>query len=53
MEKENNQNEIKPNATKEARWKGAGMGDYYCSLCQETVTGNELIECPHCGAKMN
>lgn len=38
---------------KEARWKGAGMGDYYCSLCQETVSGNEFKYCPHCGAKMD
>ena len=36
-----------------ARWKGAGMGDYYCSLCQEVVTGNEFKFCPHCGAKMD
>ena len=38
---------------KEARWKGAGMGDYYCSLCQETVSGNEFKYCPFCGAKMD
>jgi len=37
----------------EARWKGAGMGDYYCSLCQETVSGNKFKYCPYCGAKMN
>ena len=36
-----------------ARWKGAGMGDYYCSLCQHVVNGNELDECPCCGAKMD
>lgn len=24
------------NTNKEARWKGARMGDYYCSLCCET-----------------
>lgn len=23
------------NTNKEARWKGARMGDYYCSLCKE------------------
>lgn len=36
----------------EARWKGAGMGDYYCSLCGEVVSGNHLSECPNCKAKM-
>lgn len=36
-----------------ARWKGAGMGDYYCSWCNEAVSGNQLEECPHCGAKMD
>ena len=34
------------------RWKGAGMGDYYCSLCLETVNGNTYKYCPNCGAKM-
>lgn len=39
---------------KEGRWKGAGMGDYYCSLCCETYTGgNEYKFCPNCGAKMS
>ena len=39
---------------KEGRWKGAGMGDYYCSLCCETYTGgNEYKYCPNCGAKMD
>lgn len=38
---------------KEARWKGAGMGMYYCSLCQEEVCGNSFKYCPHCGAKMD
>ena len=37
----------------EARWKGAGMGDYYCSLCQETVSGNKFKYCPYCGAIMD
>ena len=36
------------------RWKGAGMGDYYCSLCQETFSGgDEFKYCPNCGAKMD
>ncbi len=37
----------------EARWKGAGMGEYYCSLCCETSpSDNQLNYCPHCGAYM-
>ena len=40
------------NTEKIARWKGAGMGDYYCSLCYETVSGNRERECPNCGALM-
>ena len=35
------------------RWKGAGMGDYCCSLCSEVVSGNEHNFCPNCGAKMD
>ena len=35
------------------RWKGAGMGDYFCSLCSEVVSGNEHNFCPNCGAKMD
>ena len=35
------------------RWKGAGMGDYYCSLCCEEVSGNRHKFCPNCGAKMD
>jgi hypothetical protein len=38
---------------KDARWKGEGMGGYYCSLCQEIVSGNEFKYCPYCGAKMD
>jgi hypothetical protein len=35
------------------RWKGAGMGDYLCSLCWEVYSGgNEFKYCPNCGAKM-
>ena len=37
---------------RQARWKGAGMGDYYCSLCCETVSGNRERYCPACGAEM-
>lgn len=37
----------------EGRWKGAGLGDYYCSICQTTFSGgDEYNFCPHCGAKM-
>lgn len=37
----------------EGRWKGAGMGDYYCSLCNTTYSGgDEYNYCPNCGAKM-
>lgn len=35
-----------------ARWKGAGMGDYECTLCGETVSGNRERYCPYCGATM-
>lgn len=42
---------------KSARWKGAGLGDYYCSLCNETYSiGAERVNdwhfCPNCGADM-
>jgi rubrerythrin len=37
----------------EARWKGAWLGDYYCSLCNATYSGgNEYNFCPNCGARM-
>ena len=39
---------------KQGRWKGAGMGDYYCSLCLEQYSGgNKLDFCPNCNAKMD
>ncbi len=38
---------------REGRWKGAGMGEYYCSLCCHTVSGNELRVCPECHARMD
>ena len=39
------------NTNKEARWKGAGMGDYYCSLCCE-YGDHRNQRCPHCNALM-
>lgn len=37
----------------EGRWKGAGLGDYYCSLCCKTYSGADKFNyCPNCGAKM-
>lgn len=34
-------------------WKGAGLGDYRCSECWDTVSGgNRFKYCPNCGAKM-
>lgn len=38
---------------KHGRWKGAGMGDYRCSLCSEVVSGNNHNYCPNCGAIMD
>lgn len=39
---------------KEARWKGAGMGEYYCSLCNMGVRQYEgQPYCSECGAKMD
>lgn len=35
----------------EGRWKGAGMGDYYCSYCDEVTSGTPEY-CPHCHAYM-
>ena len=34
-----------------ARWKGAGLGEYYCSLCCE-VGDMHNQRCPHCNALM-
>lgn len=39
------------NTNKEARWKGAGLGDYYCSLCCE-VGDVRKQRCPNCHAQM-
>lgn len=38
---------------RQARWKGAGMGDYMCSLCATVVSGNRYHYCPNCGARMD
>ncbi len=39
---------------KHGRWKGMGMGDYYCSLCNRTYGGgNGFKFCPNCGARMD
>ena len=40
------------NENKLARWKGVGMGEYYCSLCQEVVDDNRRLRCPNCNARM-
>ena len=45
--------EVDAEPVAQGRWKGAGLGDYYCSLCLETVGGNSYTYCPHCGAKMD
>jgi hypothetical protein len=34
------------------RWKGAGMGDYYCSVCQ-TMGSPQWKCCPVCTARMD
>ena len=36
---------------KQARWKGAGTGEYYCSLCCEVGNVREQ-RCPNCHALM-
>lgn len=36
---------------KRGRWKGAGMGDYYCSICQRLMNPRTNF-CPNCGADM-
>lgn len=35
------------NTNKEARWKGAGLGEYYCSLCCEVgdIRGQRCLNC--------
>jgi rubrerythrin len=35
----------------QGRWKGAGMGDYMCSWCNEVYNGKSNF-CPNCGADM-
>lgn len=44
---------VKAEPTKHGRWKGAGMGDYMCSLCNTIVSGNRYHYCPNCGARMD
>ena len=39
------------NTNKQARWKGAGLGEYYCSLCCEVGDIREQ-RCPNCHALM-
>ena len=39
------------NKDKQARWKGTGMGEYYCSLCCEVGDIREQ-RCPNCYALM-
>ncbi len=35
------------------RWKGAGLGDYYCSLCNYIASGADRLDfCPECNAYM-
>lgn len=36
----------------EARWKGAGFGDYTCSKCNETQNGRSTL-CPSCLSLMD
>lgn len=39
---------------KEARWKGAGFGEYYCSLCNRGIRQYEgQPYCSECGALMD
>ena len=46
-------NGTKNSEKRKARWKGAGLGDYYCSLCNETYSGGDTFKyCPNCGAQM-
>lgn len=35
----------------DGRWKGAGFGDYRCSVCDEETSGQPEY-CPHCNAYM-
>ena len=35
----------------QGRWKGAGMGEYYCRLCCEVGDVRDRV-CPNCGAIM-
>lgn len=38
---------------RKGRWKGAGLGDYYCSICNTQYSGSDEYNfCPNCSAKM-
>ena len=37
---------------RQARWKGAGFGDYECTRCSDIVSGHLHRYCPNCGAMM-
>ena len=42
------------NKDKSGRWKGAGLGMYYCSLCLCERGNLELTsECPECHAQLD
>lgn len=42
------------NKGKSGRWKGAGLGMYYCSLCLCERGNLELTsECPECHAQLD
>lgn len=38
---------------REGRWKGAGLGDYLCSVCWSVYSGGDKYNyCPNCGSRM-
>lgn len=44
---------IKDSIRVTGRWKGAGLGDYTCSLCWATFSGGDRFRfCPDCGHPM-
>ena len=43
----------KRNQDQEARYKGQGMGDYICSLCEEVTSDTRNEICEHCGATVD
>ena len=47
------EHEVYDTSIRRAHWKGAGMGDYYCSwCCGQYSGGNRFHFCPNCGAAM-